>query len=701
MPKSTHAAQHLLARSGIGPIPWEEVARLMLLSRALDRIEEEELVPQRLITYQFSARGHELVQILLGLLLKHPHDGATVYYRSRPFMLTVGLTPLEALRASMARTGSPSEGRDIGVVFNLPPRRGVSVLPMSGDVGTQFTPAVGWAQAIRYRVEVLGHAEWRGAMAAALAGDAACATGGFWAALTIATTLQLPVLFFIEDNGYGISVPTTLQIPGGNIARALAGFPSLAVFDGDGTDPAAAAHLLQEAIARVREGRGPALVRFSVPRLCGHSYADNQAYKSPEERAREQERDPLVALRGWMLREIGWTPERWEEEARQAERIVRQALEEALQAPEPDPAQVRRFLYFEPGFPQQVGGLLAEGVRLPPMESEPRPVDRTRINMGEAIRRVLRAELARNPRLLIFGEDVGVKGGVHGVTMDLAREFGSERVFDTSLNEEGIIGRAVGMALAGLLPVPEIQFRKYADPATEQLRDLGTIRWRTAGRFAAPVVVRIPVGHSRRSGDPWHSESDEASFARMPGWIVVYPADAEEAAGLLRSALRGNDPVLFLEHRALLDAPEARRPYPGDAYAIPLGRARRVRTGSAVTLISWGEALYRALRAAEAFPEGLVEVIDLRTVHPWDRETVFESVRKTGRLLVVHEDRRTCGIGAEIVATVSEVLFEYLDAPPVRLAVEDVPIPYNLSLMEAVLPSVEEIRTGLERLLAY
>ncbi|MCS7154225.1 MAG: thiamine pyrophosphate-dependent enzyme [Bacteroidetes bacterium] len=682
-------------------IRWEEVARLFLLSRALDRIEEQELVPQRLVTYQFSARGHELVQILLGLALRHPHDGAAVYYRSRPFMLSVGLTPVEALRATMGRSQSPSEGRDIGVVFNMPPRLGVTVLPMSGDVGAQFTPAVGWAQAIRYRTEVLGHADWNGAIAAALAGDAACATGGFWAALTIATTLRLPMLFFIEDNGYGISVPAALQIPGGNIAQALRAFPQLKVFDADGTDPQEAAQTIQEAVGLLREGEGPVLARFSVPRLCGHSVTDNQAYKSPEERAQEEARDPLRRLRQWMARTAGWDEAHWAEEEEAAERRVRQALAEALRTPEPDPQTVTRFVYHEPAHPQQVGGLLPEGWRPEPTEPEPRPSDRTRINMGEAIRRTLRSELSRNPRMLVFGEDVGLKGGVHGVTLDLQREFGPARVFDTSLNEEGIIGRALGMALAGLLPVPEIQFRKYADPATEQLNDIGTIRWRTAGRFAAPMVVRIPVGHGRRTGDPWHSVSGEAVFAHTPGWVILYPSDAEEAVGLLRSALRGNDPVLFLEHRALLDAPEARRPYPGDDYGIPIGRARRVRSGSALTVVSWGEALHRVLAAIEGLEEQAIEVLDLRTVHPWDRETVFASVRKTGRLLVVHEDTRTCGIGAEMLAAVCEELFEYLDAPVARLAVPDVPVPYNRGLMEAVLPSVERIRQNIERLLRY
>jgi 2-oxoisovalerate dehydrogenase E1 component len=407
----------------------------------------------------------------------------------------------------------------------------------------------------------------------------------------------------------------------------------------------------------------------------------------------------LERLRGFLLRKGILSPAQWEELCHRVERDVQAALEEALAHPEPAPETARRHLFFEPDSPQRVGGLLPEGAIPSGGSSTPTPQG-PRINVVDAIRRTLEHELERNPRMLVFGEDVGVKGGVHGATLELQRKFGAERVFDTSLSEEGIIGRAVGMALAGLLPVPEIQFRKYADPATEQLNDCGTIRWRTNGAFAAPIVVRIPVGFSKVTGDPWHSVCGEAVFAHAPGWRIAFPSNAEDAVGLLRAALRGNDPVLFFEHRALYDTAPARRPYPGDEYILPFGRAAVVREGTAVTIVTWGAMLYRVLEAVQALAIE-AEILDLRTLVPWDVERVLSSVRKTGRCLIVHEDTWTCGMGAEIAATVAAEAFQWLDAPVQRCAAPDCPVPYNRRLMDAVIPTVERIRQTLEALLRF
>ncbi len=305
-----------------------------------------------------------------------------------------------------------------------------------------------------------------------------------------------------------------------------------------------------------------------------------------------------------------------------------------------------------------------------------------------------------NPRLLVFGEDVGVKGGVHGATLDMQRKFGADRVFDTSLSEEGIMGRAVGMAIAGLLPVPEIQFRKYADPAHEQISDIGTVRWRTAGKFATPMVVRIPVGYGKKTGDPWHSVSGEAVFAHTLGWRIAFPSNAADAVGLLRTALRGDDPTFFFEHRALLDTAPARRPYPGDDYCLPFGQAATLADGDELTVVTWGETVHRCLEAAEVF-SGRVAVIDLRTIIPWDKEWVLNSVRRTGKALIVHEDTITGGFAGEIIATIAGECFADLDAPLERLATPDCPIPYNARLMEYVLPSVETIRAKMQKLLDY
>ncbi|MEN3026982.1 MAG: thiamine pyrophosphate-dependent enzyme [Chlorobiota bacterium] len=678
---------------------WKEVARLVLLSRRIDEREEQELLPAGKITYQFSAKGHELAQILLGLHLRHPHDGATVYYRSRPFLLAAGLTAEEAFAGPLGRIGSPNGGRDIGVVFNMPPRRGVTVLPASGDVGAQYTPAAGWAQAVLYRSRVLRESEWEGAIAVALGGDGSVATNGFWSALTMATTLRLPMLFFIENNGYGISVPSRFQTPGGRIAPNLRSFGGLRLWELDGTDPEAALQGIAEAVAFVRSATGPALVEVYVPRLCGHSSADNQAYKTAKERQEEQKRDPIVRLQRYLLRKRLLTRSEWERLRQEVEAEVAAALAAALAQPEPEPSSVCRFLFFDPDAPQQVGGMLPEGQHLPTGTTQARPTG-PRINMVEAIRRTLEQELELNPRVVVFGEDVGVKGGVHGATVDLQRKFGAERVFDTALSEEGIIGRAVGMALAGLVPVAEIQFRKYADPATEQLNDCGTIRWRTNGRYAAPIVVRIPVGFSKVTGDPWHSICGEAVFAHAPGWRVAFPSNAEDAVGLLRSALRGHDPTLFLEHRALYDTPMARRPYPGDDFVVPFGRAAIVRSGRHITVVTWGAMLYRVLEAVEQLQVD-AEVIDLRTIVPWDVETVLASVRKTNRCLIVHEDTLMCGFGAEIAATVGREAFQWLDAPVERVASLDCPVPYNRRLMDAVVPTVQQIAAALEQLLRF
>jgi 2-oxoisovalerate dehydrogenase E1 component len=308
--------------------------------------------------------------------------------------------------------------------------------------------------------------------------------------------------------------------------------------------------------------------------------------------------------------------------------------------------------------------------------------------------------MERNPRLLVFGEDVGVKGGVHGATLDMHARFGEERVFDTSLNEEGIIGRSVGMAIAGLLPVPEIQFRKYADPAHEQISDLGTLRWRSINHFAAPVVVRIPVGFSKKTGDPWHSLSAEAVYAHLHGWRIAYPSNAEDAVGLLRTALRGDDPTFFFEHRALLDTPEGRRPYPGDDFCLPFGKAASLLEGDELTLVTWGAMVTRCLEAAQDFT-GRIALLDLRTIIPWDQERVLESVAHTGKVLVVHEDTLTAGFAGEIIATIAEQAFTQLDAPIARLATPDVPIPYNIPMMDQLLPGIRQIREKITQLLAY
>lgn len=678
-------------------LDWVQVADLMLLSRAIDEKEENILVPEKKILYQFSSKGHELAQIILGMHLTNPLDAASAYYRSRPLMLTLGLAVDDAIASDMAKSGGYSDGRDIGVVCNLPGENSPKVLPMAGDVGSQYTPAVGYAQAIEYRRTYLKDKSYSKAISVILGGDGSVATNGFWSALTMATTLHLPVLFFIEDNGYGLSVTSDLQTPGGNIANNLYSFKNLRIFNGDGTDPDEAFELINQATGYVRNRKGPALIRLTVPRLTGHSYQDNQSYKSEEITLQEEENDPMMKLKSKLV-PSQISEKEWKEMERKNLDHVEKMTQKAMNRPEPNTDTLFSIYSHQYDEIQTIGGLYSEGYKAPKSEPELSP-EKQRINIVEAIRRTLAHELKINDKLLVFGEDVGVKGGVHAATMDLQSTYGNERVFDTSLSEEGIIGRSVGLAYGGLMPVAEIQFRKYADPATEQLKNTGTIRWRTANKYAAPMVVRMPGGFAK-CGDPWHSESNEVFFARMIGWQVAYPSNAEDAVGLLRTAMRNNDPTVFFEHRNLLDSKYARRPYPGDDYAIPFGKAKKLREGEDITIITWGAMCERCEMVAEESTYSL-EVIDLRTIMPWDREAVFQSVQKTNRCLIVHEDTSTAGFGSEIASQVSDQLFSYLDAPVSRLTMPDVPMPYNVGLMNHLLPDTEKIQSKVDELMTY
>ena len=688
-------------------LDWRRIAYVTLASRALDDAEEE-INKQRataprdhLVPYQFSARGHDMAQAVLGELLTGKRDAAGAYYRSRPLLISLGLSLEDAHAGPLGRSGGFSDGRDIGVVCNLPVREGCVVLPMSGDVGSQFTPAAGWAQAITYHRDVLKDDAWQRSIAVALGGDASVATNGFWSALTIATTLSLPLLFYIEDNGLGISVKGDKQTPGGNIAKNLASFGNLFLRDGDGSNPAESASLLAECVAHVRAGRGPSLVRLTVPRLSSHSGPDNQrGYRTEGEIAADQKRDPLPRLKDYLVPSV-LSPRDWSEIEQSAQGDVTAAIDAARARAHPDPASIARFIRAEPhrdGDAEAMGGLPASVVGALPSTTTP-DADGPMVRYQEAIKRALKHELSMNPRVAVFGEDVGLKGGVHLVTEGLQKAMGESRVFDTSLSEEGIIGRAVAMAISGLMPVTEIQFRKYADPAHEQLNNCGTLRWRTNNRFAAPIVVRMPGGFGKDVGDPWHSLSSEVTWAHALGWQVVMPSNAADAVGLLRSAMRSQNPTIYFEHRSLLMTSDGSAHYPGDDYVVPIGEAAVLREGTDLTVVTWSAMTLRCAEAAARFGDQ-VELIDLRTVVPWDKSRVLASVRKTGRCLIVHEDTRTAGFGAEIAATLAEELFWKLDAPVVRLCVNDVPMPYHPALLAAVVPNVAQIAAQISDLLA-
>ena len=686
----------------ISSIDWSWLAKLMLTSRAMDNKEENELVPNKEVLYQFSARGHELGQILLGSQLTHKHDAASAYYRSRPLMLSLGLSLEDAMAAPMAKSGGYSDGRDIGVVCNKPGIEGPTVLPMAGDVGSQYTPAVGWAQGIRYHQNQLDEEEYERAISVVLGGEGSVATNGFWSALTIATTQDLPMLFYVEDNGYGISVPGEFQTPGGNIAKNLYSFKNIRIFDGDGTDPVEAADLISQSVNYVRDRKGPALIHLTMPRLNGHSYQDNQAYKPDDLIEEEEQNDPLDHVKTFLVPDQ-ISDSDWKELEKQADEDIEEAAEAALARPEPNPRETERYAFSETdadgNLDTQLIGGLAPSNHTFPKSSETPSAGKQRINIVEAIRKTLDYELETNPKVMVFGEDVGAKGGVHAVTMGLQTKHGESRVFDTSLSEEGIIGRSVGLAYQGLMPVAEIQFRKYADPATEQLNNCGTIRWRTANQFAAPIVVRMPGGFAK-CGDPWHSLSNEVFFAHAVGWEIVMPSNAQDAVGLLRSAMRSNNPTIFFEHRNLLDAKYARKPYPGDEYIVPIGKANKLQEGEDLTIVTWG-AMCEQVEIAINEMDISADILDLRSIMPWDKEAVLESVQKTNRCLIVHEDTKTAGFGAEISAILSQEAFTYLDAPIERLTMPDIPVPYNVELMDAVLPTSEKIIEKVKALVAF
>jgi 2-oxoisovalerate dehydrogenase E1 component len=628
---------------------WGKVAYFCLLSRFMDLKEKSERLPM-----SFPAMGHELVQVLTALLMEHEKDSASVYYRSRPLALALGMKVEDIFYANMGK------GRDVGMMYYL---RG-KILPTVGDVGGQFPKAVGWAQAIRYK-------GWDGAVAVAMGGDGSIASSGFWSALNIATTLNLPMVFVIEDNGWGIGVPSYLQTPGGNIAENLRSFKNLTVLEGRGYIPEETYGVLREGFEIARKNRA-VLIRFEVARIEGHSISDRQEYRSREEIEKSREKDPIVYLRSLV--------ENWEEVESRAKEDVERAWEEAKRR-EGERGNLKKYIFFEGEFAQ------GDKVREFKMNKHPK------MKMALAIRKAMEEALEENEDVLIFGEDVGLKGGIYGITRGFMERFGERRVFDTSLNELGIVGRAEGMAYAGLKPIAEIQFRKYADEARQAIHNIGFVRWRTNNTFSAPIILRIPVGFLRGISDPWHSFSAEQEFLHMFGWKIAYPSNAEDAYYLLKEALSMNDPVIFLEHRELYFSKLAEREI---SEYLPFGRGRVVKSGNSLTIVSWGYTLYEALEGVKDMD---VEVIDLRTLKPWDEELVFESVKKTGRLLVVHEDSLTCGFGAEIVSRVVEETFESLKIAPKRLAVPDVPIPFSQELFNLAYPTSDKIRKVVEEML--
>ena len=681
--------------------------RTMLLSRKVDD-KEIQLKNQSQAFFQISGAGHEAILVAAANHLRGGYDWFFPYYRDRALVLALGVTPYEMLLASVGAKDDPANGgRQMPshwghTKFNIPSQ--------SSATGTQALHAVGAAEAgiIYERVEGIPNRESKFASDEVMyisVGDGTTSEGEFWESLNTACTKKLPVLYLVEDNGYAISVPVEVQTPGGDISRVLENFPNLRVFRVDGTDYLASYRTMREAVAHVRERQGPVVVHASVIRPYSHSLSDDEKlYKTAAERESEARRDPLVRMRQFLKSEGLATDEELADVLESVERDVNQAAQEALKAPKPEPETATMYV-FSPDVDPTSAAFSTEAKPQGPRDT-----------MVSAINATLKDEMARDPRIVIFGEDVADvtreealplvtgKGGVFKVTHGLQRLFGSDRVFNSPLAEANIVGRAVGMALRGLKPVVEIQFFDYIWPAFMQIRDeLAMMRYRSANHWKAPVVIRVPIGGYLRGGAPYHSQSGVAIFAHSPGIRIAFPSNAQDAAGLLRTAIRSDDPVLFLEHKHLYRQTYNKAQYPGPDYMIPFGKASVAREGDDVVVFTWGALVQRSLLAAQqAEKDGIrVAVVDLRTIIPYDWETIAHYTRKTNRVLVVHEDQMTAGFGAEIAARVSEELFEYLDAPVKRVASKDCPVAYAPVLEEAILPNSADVLQAIRVLAKY
>jgi 2-oxoisovalerate dehydrogenase E1 component len=681
--------------------------RLMLLSRRIDD-KEIQLKNQSKAYFQISGAGHEAILVAAGKQLKAGYDWFFPYYRDRALCLALGMTPREMFLASVGSKDDPANaGRQMPSHWG---HRALNIPSQSSCTGTQCLHAVGSADARRIyeRVEQIPDREKRfhpDEITYVSIGDGATSEGEFWESLSTACSRKLPVLFLIEDNGYAISVPVEVQTPGGDISRIVESFIGLRVFRCDGTDYIASYRTIREAVSHLRAGYGPALVHATVVRPYSHSLSDDEKlYKTPGEREAEARRDPLVRMRHFLKHDGLAKDEELAEIAASVDQEVNEAAESALEAPMPDPATASDFV-FSPDVDPTSDAFATSAAP----EGAPD-------TMVTAINRTLKDEMGRDPRIVVFGEDVADasreealtqvagKGGVFKVTHGLQRLYGSERVFNSPLAEANIIGRAVGMALRGLKPVVEIQFFDYIWPGFMQIRDeLTMMRYRSGNHWSCPVVIRVPIGGYLRGGAPYHSQSAVAIFAHTPGIRIVFPSTAQDAAGLLRTAIRCDDPVLFCEHKHLYRQTYNKSPYPGSDYMIPFGKASVVRDGTDVVVFTWGALVQRSLLAAQqAERDGVsVAVIDLRSLIPYDWDTIAAFTRRTNRVIIAHEDQLTCGFGAEIAARVSDELFEYLDAPVKRVAALDCPVAYAPVLEEVILPGSADVLKAIKTLAAY
>jgi 2-oxoisovalerate dehydrogenase E1 component len=681
--------------------------RTMLLSRRIDD-KEIQLKNQSVIFFQISGAGHEAILVAAGLVLQPGYDWFYPYYRDRALCLQLGVTPLDMFLAGVGSVDDPSSGgRQMPSHWGSAP---LNIVSQSSPTGTQCLHAIGSAEAgrlyerikeIPQRESLFKHDE----VVYLSVGDGATSEGEFYEAVSTASLRKLPVIILVEDNGYAISTPVDAQTPGGSISRLFRSFPNLKVLECDGTDMLESLRTMRDAVDWCRGRHGAALVHAHVTRPYSHSLSDDEKlYKTADERAVEAARDPLARFDA-VLRESGFaTAEDLAEIGGEVDREIAAAVEAAVKALTPARETAALYVYSPDVDPTSAA-----------FDTVPNPSGKPD-TMVAAINRTLRDEMASNPRIVLYGEDVADvtheqhlgevqgKGGVFKVTHGLQRAFGSERVFNSQLAEASIVGRALGMAVRGIKPVVEIQFFDYIWPAMMQLRDeVSMLRYRSNNRFSCPMVIRVASGGYLRGGAPYHSQSGESIFAHCPGLRVVFPSNAHDAAGLLRTAIRCDDPVIFMEHKHLYRQTYNKGEYPGSSFMIPFGRSAVKREGTDVTVVTYGALVQRSLLAAQqAEKEGVsAQVIDLRTIAPFDWTGLADAVRKTNRLVVAHEDQLTCGFGAELAARVGGELFEYLDAPVARVGAMDTPVAYHPDLEEEILPTASDVLAAILRTAAY